>query len=68
MVEAVPGSPSPQRLAQLEARIFAEIDEEIRAFHTWCKEMVTSLTRRIEAIATWHRTAATLFLRGIRQN
>ena len=43
MVEANSGH-SPERLAELEEQIFEKIDEEIRAAHNWCKDLVQELT------------------------
>ena len=58
MVEANPAKPSPERLADVEEQIFDPIDEEIRAFHDWCKDFVEELSRRIEDLSRRHRDIA----------
>ena len=58
MVEANPAKPSPERLADVEEQIFDPIDEEIRAFHDWCKDFVDELSRRIEDLSRRHRDIA----------
>ena len=41
MVEVKPkNQPSAERLEQVEEEIFDLIDDEIRATHNWCKDLV----------------------------
>ena len=55
MVQANPQNlPSPERLAQVEEEIFEFIDDEIRATHDWCKDLVQEITERYESLSRRH--------------
>ena len=55
MVQANPqNQPSPERLEQVEEEIFEFIDDEIRATHHWCKDLVQELTERYENLSRRH--------------
>ena len=40
MVEADPDRERSEHIAELEEQIFDPIDEELRQFHEWCKDLV----------------------------
>ena len=44
MVEANPAGTRSEHIAQVEEQIFESIDDEIRAFHNWCKDFVLELS------------------------
>ena len=55
MVEVKPkNQPSAERLEQVEEEIFEFIDDEIRATHDWCKDLVQELTDRYENLSRRH--------------
>lgn len=55
MVEANPVRLNTEELAELEDWIFEPIDEEIRQFHDWCKDLVQEITQRILHLSIKHR-------------
>ena len=55
MVQANPSHEyTAEKLSEVEEEIFDVIDEEIRACHNWCKDLVEELTQRYESLARRH--------------
>ena len=68
MVEANPGSHSPEQLVEIEEQIFETIDEEIRESHNFCKDLVLQWTQKIENLAMKHLNFARERLSYIKTN
>ena len=58
MVEVSPGNHDQEDLFELEEEIFDSIDEEIREFHNWCRNLVEEITRRIKNLTKRNRDLA----------
>ena len=62
MVEADPdNAASAEPFLDLEEQLFDSIDEELRQFHDWCKDLVQEITQRILHLSIKHREIASRF-------
>ena len=66
MVQA-DGDSIVEHIADLEQELFELIDEEIRASHDWCKDLVLELTQRFENLARRHLSIVKNKLQRVKQ-